>query len=339
MKIIIKKIKPFLVNLHHSFIFLKDSRSKSDFFYRSLKLFFKTIGFPNYGDYASTKLRILIAPKSMRKRKNLAKKFKKISLKNSISPTCGFLLFKKSLSEDIDKLINTCNKILDEKGRNNLESWFIDRSIGKSKNFFFNVLEEKDVLDNPELMNFILSEQILGKVIKYYGFVPQLSSMGIFMSPVNNDGAPPIKSQKYHLDGENQHLKCYVYLTDVKEDSGAFTFIPKDKTKELQSINGGKFSSIGVEKVDLLNQYDKEYSIKITGSPGNGGFIDTSSCLHYGSRCTKSSRLVFMFHFAVFANYKEYDKNPLRDLRLEHYPSIAKNFAKNELQKLVLSVG
>ena len=72
------------------------------------------------------------------------------------------------------------------------------------------MLEEEDILENPALMEFILSKKIIGLAIKYFGFVPQLSSLGLFMSPKNPNSGPPIKSQKYHLDGLNQHLKCYI---------------------------------------------------------------------------------------------------------------------------------
>ena len=35
----------------------------------------------------------------------------------------------------------------------------------------------------------------------------------------------------------------------------------------------------------------------IMGPPGLGGFIDTSKCLHYGSRNIQQGRLVFMAQF------------------------------------------
>ena len=125
----------------------------------------------------------------------------------------------------------------------------------------------------------------------------------------------------------------------VTPESGAFTFIPKNKSNKLKDMNGGFLKSSGNENEKLLEEYDKNYYIQILGEPGNGGFIDTSSCLHYGSRCTVGDRIVFMFHYSAFANYSELRNNPLRDLRLQHYSSIRRQYSDTELKKIVLSVG
>ena len=46
-----------------------------------------------------------------------------------------------------------------------------------------------------------------------------------------------------------------------------------------------------------------------------------------------------MFHFSAFANYTEIEVNPLRDIRLQHYPQIRKKFANSKIRKEILSIG
>ena len=320
-------------------LILRNSYSVKHFLSLIFERLSKKIGYPNFASYANTNLRKLLNFKTIIKRKSIAKCIIKKHKGPFISKSEGYLLFGKNYVPNLENLISASNKILDKKGRANLKNWYLKKRSSKSKDFFFNVLEEIDVLDNPELMNFVLSDEILGCAIEYFGFVPQLSSLGLFVSPENHSLEKLRGSQQYHLDGEHQHLKCYVYLSDVTPESGAFTFIPKNKSNELRDMNGGFLKSSGNENEKLLEEYDKNYSIQILGEPGNGGFIDTSSCLHYGSRCTVGDRIVFMFHYSAFANYSELRNNPLRDLRLQHYSSIRRKYSDTELKKIVLSVG
>lgn len=96
--------------------------------------------------------------------------------------------------------------------------------------------------------------------------------------------------------------------------------------------------SAGLEDKELLSQYESEFRIKLTGKPGGGAFVDTSRCLHYGSVCAENPRIAFMFHYAVFANYTELEKNPLRDLRMQHYQGIRERFGVDELRRSLLKI-
>ena len=318
------------------FLIFKNSRNFKDLINKFIKFIFKSSGYPNYADILITKTRKLYNPNRMFLRKKIALDLIKNYQGEYICKKRGFLLFDKKFHSGLDKIVEICNSILDKKGRENLSNWYIKNSNNKSKSFFFNVLDEDDLLANPEILEFILSKKILDCAINYFGFVPELCSLGIFVSPETKD-TNFLASQNYHLDGENQHLKCYIYLSEVTKKNGAFTFIPKDKTNELRFINGGKAKSCGLEDENLLNEYDEKYSISVKGQAGSGGIIDTSSCLHYGSRCLEGNRLVFMFHFSAFADYTQIENNLLRDIRLQHFPNIRSKFSSTTLRKIVLS--
>lgn len=317
------------------FLIFKNSRNFKDFINKFFKFFFKALGYPNYADILLTKIRKLITPNKTFLRKKLALNSIKNYKGEYICKKKGYLLFDKKFHSGIDNIIKVCNSILDKKGED-LSDWYAKNSKSKSKSFFFNVLDKDDLLANPELLEFVLSEKILDCAINYFGFVPELCSLGLFVSPENKENNF-LASQNYHLDGENQHLKCYIYLSEVTKLNGAFTFIPKDKTDQLRIINGGKSKSCGLENQNLLNAYDQEYSISLEGHAGSGGIIDTSSCLHYGSRCIEGSRIVFMFHFSAFADYTQIENNILRDIRLQHFPEIKSKFSNTKLKKIVLN--
>ena len=328
-----------LLILKKILIYIKNGNSFSHVFHMTLKIICNDLGYPNFATLAHTKLRKLLKFRSFLKKEKLAKKLSKTYEGPIISKSKGFLLFDESKDLNLSPLIQTCEKILNEKGKNSLKNYhLINNNKKRSKEFFFNIIEEKDVLENPELMEFILSDEIVGCVANYYGFIPQLCSLGLFVSPENKEDNFK-QSQLFHLDGENENLKCYFNVSNVTPNSGAFTFIPKDKCNLLRHKNGGKLKSEGVEDKKLLNEYEKKYSIQILGGPGNGGIVDTTSCLHYGSRCTQGERIVFMFHFSTFADYTEIEVNPLRDIRLQHYPQIRKKFADTCIRKEILSVG
>jgi hypothetical protein len=43
-----------------------------------------------------------------------------------------------------------------------------------------------------------------------------------------------------------------------------------------------------------------ENAVRLVGGPGSAGFVDTSRCLHFGSRHTRRDRLVLMVQFTRF---------------------------------------
>jgi len=306
---------------------------------RLAKSIANTMGRPNLAGVMVTNLRLWMKPFEYRRRQDWAKH--PIGTNQNaidISKETGYFLFGPGKLASVNKITKICGKILDAKGRDNLATWHETRAKNaKSKSYFYNILEEEDIFQYPELMEFATSDEVLSALIPYYGMVPRLCSIGLYYSKVSEDGASG--SQNFHLDGTDpHHVKCFINLTDVGPKDGPLTFIPADKTDELRNDNGGPLKSAGLEDAQKLASYEKEYRISLTGAPSSGAFVDASRCLHYGSRCEENPRIVFMFHYAVFANYTELPKNPLRDLRMQHYPDIRRKFGVDELRKSVLRI-
>ncbi len=79
--------------------------------------------------------------------------------------------------------------------------------------------------DDP-LLKVALDEKLLEIVSSYLGFWPCLHSVSAWLNYPTD--APPQISQLWHRDPEDLSLiKAFIYLTDVDEHCGPFTYIPR----------------------------------------------------------------------------------------------------------------
>ena len=158
-----------------------------------------TLGMPNLAGILVTRWRLLIDPIEFMSRRRGAQAFATpVESDRLIDNGNGFYMFPDNGAPDTRSIVGLCNRILDDKGRENLDSWYETRANSKSKSFFFNILEEQDLYRYPELMEYVLSDEVLQIVIPYYGVVPRLSSIGLYHSPVSESRS---RSQNFHLDG------------------------------------------------------------------------------------------------------------------------------------------
>ena len=98
----------------------------------------------------------------------------------------------------------------------------------------------------------------------------------------------------FHLDYEGvTQVKTFVHVFDVDEAHGPFTFIPADATARIvrdirqlrrqgrtgQDVESRRYSD---EEIAAVGGHDDIVTVK--GPAGAGVAIDTSRCLHLGSR-------------------------------------------------------
>jgi len=303
------------------------------------KLIANMLGLPNLAGFLVTWWRLGMRPLELIKRRRLARTFLDAAGSDvSISKTLGYYKFSGcDFTSDIDSVVDVCNQLLDDKGRENLDTYYQSKSKSGSKSFFYNLLQEGDLYDYPQIMDFILGDRVLNLIIPYYGMIPRLCSVGLYYSPIikgEREG-----SQNFHIDGTDpRHVKCFINVSDVGPNDGPFTFIPADRSGELRMKGGGMLRSAGLENKALLRTYEKDYGIRLTGGPGGGAFVDTSRCLHFGSVCEQNPRIVLMFHYSMIANYTKIEENPLRDLRMQHYPKVREYFGKDKVREAVLKM-
>ena len=114
-----------------------------------------------------------------------------------------------------------------------------------------------------------------------------------------------MSSQLFHVDPEGlTQVKFFINVFDVGDDEGPFTFIPADDTARI------------IRDVNVLRQQqglahqgrylDEEITavgassaiVRVTGSGGSGVAVDTSRCLHMGSRVRPGS-----FRLCLYIQY------------------------------------
>jgi hypothetical protein len=318
------------------FRFIRKAR-KIGFLLAFAKLICVALERPNLAGPLYTNFRLFIRPLKLKTRKSWRQYFRNQKLETiEIDKAGGYVPVTPKELPSLSRVVEVCNDILDRKGRDNLETWYSNKSTEASKDFFYNVLTEEDILDNPELMRFVLSDEVVSAVTEYIGFLPRLCTVGIYYS---KGAGEPRGSQNWHLDGTDpHHVKCFINLNDVGPKNGPFTFIPADKTDSLRLKNGGLSKASGAEDAEALEKCYIEHGIQLIGPAGTGGFSDASRCLHFGSRCEEGFRICLMFHYSVFADYTKTPKNPVRDIRIMHYPEIQSRFAYDNLRAQLLSV-
>jgi len=198
----------------------------------------------------------------------------------------GYRIFGPDTFPGIMEAVNAAREIFEAKA--------VNMSNAK-KAFFFNVLEEPDLERYPELLGIAHTEPFTAAATGYLETMPDLSGIGLFYSPANTSTE---KSQQYHTDDiDCRQVKCFINVNDVGPDNGPFTFIPADVSDRIRRRLGHRWRGPRLTDEQVLAHCKPEDAVSLIGPPGSCVFVDTSRCLHYGSRCRAGHRLVIMFQY------------------------------------------
>lgn len=168
-------------------------------------------------------------------------------------------------------------------------------SLSSNKPFFVNILEAADLDQHPEFMALASSEQMMESAACYLGTYPDLRSVSVFISPANDLIQ---KSQRYHIDNiDMTQVKCFINVSDVKPENGPFSFIPADVSERIKSELGYRFPSPSIDDDTIFSMCEPDNVVSLVGSPGTAALVDTSKCLHFGSRCREGCRVVIMLQY------------------------------------------
>lgn len=204
------------------------------------------------------------------------------------------------------------------------------------KQYFRNIMTAEDLLAYPAILELALNRQLLGSLSSYFGFVPELCSVGLMLSTPSEKR---VGSQHGHFDSQDSHhVKVIVAVNDVAPDNGPFEFLPADRSKQLRKTHGLQFGFGGrFDDRDLFALYAPDQFVKMTVPAGDGMIVDTSNCLHFGSRVERGSRLLWFFHFATFADYQRMAATGNGAILMMHHAERTR-FATDETTKVVLGM-
>lgn len=161
-----------------------------------------------------------------------------------------------------------------------------------NKKYFFNIMQAADVARYPVLADFALSKPMVAAAAGYLGQLPRLHSMGVFYSSVNDTVSG---SQIFHVDGDClSQVKCFVNIWPVEQGGGEFTFLTKRDTSDRMRVEGLLKS---MDDAAVEREVPPERHVRVFGAAGSGVLVDTSRCLHQGSRARLRPRLVLQFQY------------------------------------------
>lgn len=160
-------------------------------------------------------------------------------------------------------------------------------------------------LSNP-FMQLALSDQVLGVVNDYMGMNSKFFYSSLDLTTPVPQGSNPVRSQNWHRDPEDRKMcKVFIYLTDVDESSGPFTYIQS-------SHLGGRWGHLFPQRPPK-GSYPSEEEIKkiippdqlkvCTGRAGSIIFADTAG-LHRGGYATNNPRLMFTAEYSSRASLR-----------------------------------
>ena len=227
------------------------------------------------------------SPKDAIQRRSAAAAYNREHADGRLDRTDGYVVLAPGAIPNTDGIIALAVSLFEEKqrqleagGTNNPKKWAFLRSI----------LTNQDLARNPQLVDFALSDALLSLVTNYLGTIPHLNRIDLLYS-VNHGGEDAISSQIYHLDPEGtRQAKLFMNLRDVGPDEGPFTFIPASETTRI--VNAIKKSRPAETEMAAGRYLDDELAsvggldkaISVAGPKGSAGLVDTSRCLHFGSR-------------------------------------------------------
>ena len=269
--------------------------------------------------------RVIGNPVQYQLRKRLARKI--ISTSNPqlhIPQEDGFCLFGPEDIPGISQAVNYCHGLYEKSQRDYpLE----DLQKHPTKRFLLSILEGIEFCRHPKLIQFMVSRPILDAATTYLGSVPRLASARLCWSPQNETAQ---SSQLFHFDFEDlTQLKVFINIFETKEDQGPLTFLPAQVSDQVQRTLGTILGRVSDERI--YDASGKGRELKLMGPSGSGAFLDTSRCLHYGSRFNKKDRLVLIIQFLKF-------HSSYRPTAPFHVSQNLPNFIPDPVQKLALGI-
>ena len=192
-------------------------------------------------------------------------------------------------------------------------------------------MNNDDLRVNPQLVEFALSDWALGVVTNYLQAVPYLNRVDVLYS-VARPTEDPIASQLFHVDPEGvTQVKFFVNVFDTADADGPFTFIPADHSERIlralrvRRRNQGKPHVGRYTDEEIAAVGGSDAIIKVTGPRGSGVAVDTSRCLHLGSRVKPGSfRLCLYLQYCAAAEHgnvfdiERFRHDPIRFMTVKH---------------------
>lgn len=212
-----------------------------------------------------------------------------------ISKSDGYKIIKFKNFEFFNQMISSINNNL------NNNFYFKNNPTNAKKNFMHVDNIELSNKNHSLLLDFIKKSGIIRSISNYLEAPPILIASQIWKSKKNENDDDYMHSQLYHFDREDwKQIKCFIPVKKIDLNSGPLNIISVKNTKLFKLKSLFRFHIPNTKA-----RYDDAYVSKlISVKPkplladiGEILLVDTSQCLHFGSRVNTSERLVIVLQF------------------------------------------
>ncbi|MEZ5428779.1 MAG: phytanoyl-CoA dioxygenase family protein [Pyrinomonadaceae bacterium] len=192
-------------------------------------------------------------------------------------------------------------------------------AIGE-KTFNVELLGSPLVFDPQSIFSsFALQDTLLGIANAYFGMIVKLRYYNVWYTFATQSKAR--ESQLWHFDREDNYiLKMFLYLNDVDEGAGPFTYAPRTHRKgSLKKSQPEFFVEEGVQRStdeQMAAVVPEDKWIKGVGKKGTIIFADTRG-FHKGGEARTGDRLMYTCMFTSPASESKQLLNFPDDLRLD----------------------
>lgn len=184
----------------------------------------------------------------------------------------------------------------------------------RKKDFLVDLVPSQGrIPSSSPLLKLALDTKLLEIVSSYLGLWPRLHSVGAWLNYPTDEA--PEKSQLWHRDPEDlKVIKAFMYLADVDEQNGPFTYIPKTHPFGSRSVQAGASKAKRIDDARMCRYFPVEHWRVCTG-PANTMILADTVGFHRGGKPTSGTRLLITFTYTSATPFVE------RPLGVKGYPA------------------
>lgn len=219
----------------------------------------------------------------------------------------GVEALRVSTSQIIDHMKTDAVQEVVQAGRNGVNN----------KDYLVHLVPAATVHDDASaLLRLALDPKLLGIVADYFGMWPKLHSIGSWLNfPIPGDAK---MSQLWHRDpADRKLLKVFIYLEDVSDDNGPFSFIPETQPfGAISDVVPAHEHKRRITDDEMDRAIPRDKWVSCTGPARTMVLADTVG-FHRGGKVDHGHRLLITF------TYTSGTPREGRELHVAHVPSWA----------------
>ena len=252
--------------------------------------YFKNMKFTYFGLWINYYVRKLMLIKIINKIKLNFINYTDIDPENKIDRSKGYKILNYP---NIHEIIEFCKA-------NFPINYIIENNKNTSKKGTLNIVNiDLNDKKNKIIRDFCVNKDLIKIVSNYLNEIPILFSAQVWFSPnqISND---LIGSQLYHFDREDfRQLKIFIPIEDIDKECGPLTLISAKNSKKFIINKLFKLKLVSSKcrfnDTEIHNNLGNNIEIPLECKKGQIAMLDTTQCLHFGSRPAQK----YKYHISI----------------------------------------